>query len=759
MEGAHVYLRNLYQKGTLSNSRGEFRLSIPLDFQRDTIYVTISYVGYLPLLDTLYVPDIPTTGIRLYRLRVDSKLLDELVIQGEDKNWGLPAASEVEIETKELGEVPALSSDISHVLGLLSGVISNRGLSNSYSVRGGNYQENLFYIDGLPMYTPYLARSGQQQGLSLANVSLTESLTFSSGGWQARYGDKLSSMLDVKYKDPDKTHLGLLLGLLGAEAHLETSHKTRPWRLLLGTRYKDTRYFLQSLDTQGEYLPRFFDIQGMLRVGLSSLPGRSELLLFGSYARNRYLLRPSTRESTFGTIDQPLRFSVAFEGEELLAHDIFRGGMKWSHQIGARWRLNLLNSFAYSLEREYFDVGSAFRLCDIVPRDGENIDICLTEIGSGTRFEYARNSLLGRFLFSQGDINFLISEQHQLSAGIFLQSEDVFDRVDEYGLSFTEDVVTNSFAISAEDLLRRSLWGGFLQHTFYNLRHTRWITTGVRLNYSSLSNEWLVSPRLQFSFLPGESTDVLYKFALGLYAQPPFYHELQTVNNNLLTQRLAQQSLHLLAGSEHKFNIWETGFRLQTDAYYKQLSRLIPYDQENIRVRYYAEQNSKGYAYGLDTRLYGFFVPNQESWLSVSYLRTEEDIELDTHRYIRRPTDQRFTMRLFFKDYFPNLPSWQVYTKMLFGTGMPFNPMGEPQYRNVFQGESYYQLDIGFSKIFFLRPQQKEKSLSLSLEVFNLLGSNQNISYSWVQSKDKGQFAVPNDFTARFINFKVRVSI
>lgn len=757
---AHVYLESLPAEGTSTDSTGYFQLKIPGHLLGDTVYLRISHIGYVSVRDPIYLPSFPRARRRLYRLKLAALDLEEVLIAPSERDWELPAAAHVEIKAEPLEDVPAISSDVSHALGLLPGVVANRGLSNAYAVRGGNYQENLFYIEGLPMYTPYLARSGQQEGLSVANVSLTESLSFAAGGWGANYGDKLSSMLDLRYKDPKRSTGGLSLGLLGAEAYLGTKHPQRPWRLLLGARYKDTRYVLRNLDTRGEYMPRFVDGQGLLRIGLSALPGRSELLLFGAYADNKYRLRPSTRESTFGTLYQQLHFSVAFQGEEVLAHHIAHAGMKWTQEIGKESYLTVLNASAFSYEREYFDIAAAYRLCDILPGGEEGIDACQTEVTQIHDFDYGRNFLQGRFSYSQADLNIHINEQHQLNAGLFMRYEDVEDQVDEYGLTLNAGYASLRFSYQSEEWLQRYLWGTFLQHTFYNISRTRWLTTGLRLNYSALNKEWLLSPRVQFSFLRYPQAPVLYKLAAGLYPQPPFYREMRSPQGGLYKHIQAQQSLHLLAGLEYTFSMWNRDFWLYVDSYYKNLYQLIPYEQENIRIRYYGDRRSRGYAYGVDTRLYGFFVPGQESWLSMSYLRTAEDIKGDEYSYINRPTDQRITLSLFFRDYFPNLPSWQVYTKMLFGTGLPFNPVGEPQYRNSFTGEAYYQLDIGFSKIFAGQQTSTfQKGLILSLELLNLLGSNQNISYSWIGLPEVGQFAVPSDFSARFVNLKLRLRL
>ena len=760
LPAAHISVASTPPQITYTDSTGRFLLQLPIGMQQDSLYIQVSYIGYFSLRDTLYLPSVPLSLMRRYKLRPRIEQLSEVVITPDDRAWELPVAGQVEVNTKQLSDLPSLSSDVSNILGLLPGVVANRGLSNAYSVRGGNYQENLFYIEGMPIYTPYLARSGQQEGLSLANISLTRSLSFSAGGWAAKYGDKLSSMLNVHYKDPKKSRVGILLGLLGAEAHLETAHKRRPFRLLLGARYKDTRYFLRNLDTKGEYSPRFSDIQGLLRVGLSSVPNKSELLLFGAYANNRYRLTPSTRESTFGTISRQLHFLVAFQGKELLAHDIIHTGIKWTHYINDEVNIRLLNTSSLSYEREYFDIGSAFRLCDIVENGQNSADDCQIEVGQATHFDYGRNFLRAVSNYSQASTEAYLNDQHQISVGTFLQYERIDDHLQEYRISSNEGISHLEFSRDMDTILYRTIIGGYLQHTFYNHLRTRWLTTGLRLNYVSLSQQWLLSPRLQFSFIPQKKSSVVYKMAVGLYPQPPFYREMRDVNGDLNTNLRAQQSLHLLAGVEYSFSFLGTDFRLFTDTYYKQLLQLIPYEQENIRIRYSSHNRSQGYAYGLDGRLYGFFVPGQESWVSVSYLHTKEDIKEDNYGYIRRPTDQRITISLFFRDYLPQLPSWQVYTKMLFGTGMPFNPVGMPYYRNSFEGEDYYQLDIGFSKIFSLRSQkERNQLLTITLEVLNLLGSSQNISYNWIGLEGTAKFAVPNDFSAQFINLKLRLSL
>ncbi len=760
LPGAHIYLKQAGGTGTTTDSAGHFYLPIPLQLQQDTLYVVVSFIGHITLKDTLYAPSIPTHLQRRYRLQPDATGIAAVVVHANTRDWALPKASHIMLKTKQLKELPSLSSDVSHVLGLLPGVVANRGLSNSYAVRGGNYQENLLYIEDMPIYTPYLARSGQQEGLSVANISLTDALSFSAGGWEAQYGDKLSSMLNVHYKDPKQTAFGLQTSLLGAEAYVTTKHKHRPWRLLVGTRYKDTRYVLGNLDTKGNYLPRFTDLQALLRIGLSKQPGRSELLLFGAYARNRYFLRPTTRSSTFGTASRQLHFSIDFEGEEVLKHDVSHAGAKWIYNITPKTSIQLLNIHALSYERSYYDIISTFRLCDVIEDKAATTDQCQITVGDGVNFNYGRNFLQGYFSFAQGAVDVQLNEQHGLKVGTFMQHDQVEDRVNTYRFSSVSGYVLPGDREMADGQLQRVSVGGFFQHNFYNRARTRWLNTGIRIHHTP-GVQSLFSPRVQFSFLTHKHAPLLYKVSAGLYAQPLFYREMRATNNMVQQQRGAQQSLHLLAGTEYDFMLAGKRFTLYVDAYYKKLYDLIPYEQDDIRIRYHGDKQSHGYAHGIDTRLYGFFVPGQESWLSVSYLHTAEDIMGDAHGYIRRPTDQRMTASLFFRDYLPEHLTWQVYTKLLFGTGMPFNPAGKPHYRNVFDGEDYYQVDLGFSKIFLSRKKHKNRPVShflITLEILNLLGSSQHISYTWVGVQGMGQFAVPSTFSAQFFNLKATFS-
>ena len=764
LQGVHITSAQGKRFATLTDSLGYFQLSVPSNGQQDTLYLSISFLGYVPLLDTLQLSSLSSNLQRRYQLQTSVFDAETVVVVAEARKWEPPSAAHIELEVEQLKNLPAISSDISHVLGLLPGVVSNRSLSNTYSVRGGNYQENLFYIEDMPIYLPYLARSGQQEGLNLANVALTRSLTFAAGGWQAQYGDKLSSILNVHYKDPKRTSFGAEISMVGGEAYFLTKHKRYPWRLLVGARYKDTRYFLRNLDTKGEYFPRFYDMQAMLRIGLSDVPNRSELSLFAAYSNNNYRLRPSTRTSTFGTDQRQLRFSIDFQGEQALLHDITHAGITWTYHFAPSSYVKLLSIQAFSDEQDHIDLLSTFRLCDVLSTPDQGSDHCQIEVGKGMNFEYARNFLQGTFSFTQASAEFRVHEQHILQAGAFYQYDNVSERVNEYTFSSVSDQIFPISQLQQMAHLRRALFGGFLQHRLYSLKRNWWLTTGIRA--VNASNEVLLSPRVQFSFFLPKNAAWLYKFSAGLYPQLPFYREYRGENSELQPNRRAQRSIHFLAGLEYAFRVQKKDFTLYLDAYYKQLYHLIPYEQSDIRLHYYGDRSSEGYAYGLDARLYGFFVPGQESWISISYLRTEENIANDGHNYVRRPTDQRISTSLFLRDYVPRHPTWQVYAKMLFGTGMPFNPAGEPHYRNVFEGEPYYQLDMGFSKVFIFSKKVEENPqiatpsrLLIVAEVFNLLGSSQNISYTWVGLPGTGKFAVPSNFSAQFINLKVSFSM
>ena len=665
-------------------------------------------------------------------------------------------AGRIELDPKKLESVLSGALDIGHVVSLLPGVVGSRGFSNSYSVRGGNYQENLLYIEDMPIYVPYLTRAGEQEGLTLANLFMTDHVVFSSGGWSSRYGDKLSSMLHVRYKDVVNFEGIVSGGLLGGSVFAGGGSKNKRIRVLLGARYKDTGSLLRGLELQGEYLPRFFDIQAMVRMRVGH-GRRKELMFFGAYAQNRYRLRPTSRMSSFGTLTDPIHLSVAFEGQELLLHDTAYGGIKWEQRVGDRWRFQALSSGARSLEREYFEILSAYRLCETLQG---GFDACEREAGTLLNSDYGRNFLSNYFLYSEASLQWDINAQHRLIWGSFLQFDDVGVRLDEHNFFVEEDFVRDEYAVQTDERMRRYLLGGYAQHDFFSRLSRYSLVSGFRLSYSTLSQEVLLSPRVQFSFTPVAEGPWVWKASTGLYVQYPFYHEMRTMEGTLQRDLLAQRAWHILAGTEYGFFLYGRRFRLFVDVYYKYLARTVPYEQQNIRIRYNPSRVGSGYSYGLDMRFYGFFVPAHESWLSLSFLRTQEDIKKDERGYIRRATDQFITCSLFFRDYLPGFPSWQVYTKFVFGTGVPFNPRGRYYLRNTFQGESYYQLDIGFSKVFDFTSRRflYAKKLTITLEVLNLLGSSQNISYSWIPlPSEQGSdaiFAVPNDFSVRFINLK-----
>ena len=759
---AHIFLRSAPQKGVQTNKEGYYYLPIPNSVTSDTLLIYIRHISHLSVVEHVYFPPDQTLLQHIFFIEIEAHELDSLTVSAKKSSAEDPIKNEAVIQGKDLEQFPAISSDVSQALGTLAGVVANRGLSNAYAVRGGNYHENLVYVEDMPIYVPYLTRTGQQEGLTLANTALTKQLFFSAGGWEARYGDKLSSMLNVYYRDPQATKVGMHMSLLGTEAHLGVKHPSKPLRLLVGMRYKDTGSLLKNLDVQGDYRPRFFDVQSLVRWTLPrKIRKTSELTLLTAYAQNRYFLRPSTQRSTFGNIERQLGFFIHFLGEEQLLHDITHVGMKWSYGFGGGHTLNLINSWSHAFEREYFDLWSAFRVCDIVGTG--TLNDCEIEVGTVAQFNYGRNFLRALNSFSQTLIDFYLSEGQSIYAALFLQSESIQDVLYEYSFSDTAGQTTPLFSIDTRTTINRYIYGGALQYNFTNLDQTRALNLGLRVNYVSNSQEWLWQPRAQFSFRPGQDAPVLIKFTAGLYAQPPTYREIRDINGVLNLGLRAPYAVHLLGSIAYDFKIWDRDFTLFTDVYYKILPKTVPYEQANIRIRYYNSQPSSGYAYGIDTRLYGFFVPNTESWVSVSLLKTAENITYDGHSFIRRPTDQRLTLAVFLQDYLPNLPTWQAYTKMLFGSGSPFNPTGELHFRNVFTGEAYYQLDLGFSKTFNLTASKRKTEpfthhLTTTLEALNLLGGTQNISYNWISTDQDQQFAVPNDFSMRFFNLKLGVN-
>lgn len=691
-----------------------------------------------------------------------------------------------------------------------AGVSIRNELSSGYSVRGGNFDENLVYVNDIEVYRPFLVRAGQQEGLSFPNPDLIDRISFSAGGFDARYGDKMSSVLDIHYKRPRAFGGSVTAGLLGGSVHVENAMMKARLRQITGFRYRTLRTVLQGLDTQGEYDPRYTDLQSYWTYDLTD---KVEVGFLGIYSRNRYDLVPQDRETELGTFNQALRFTVFFEGQERTAYETLFGALN----VNVKQRRDLLLKFTTSAYRTYeterFDILGQYYLSEL-DRDlgSDQFGEVVRDLGVGTFLDHARNRLTGTVL-SAAHKGFLDRENGSLLWGIDARSETIEDRLSEWTLIDSADYsipqstgedLTLDHAVKSKLDLQSVRAGAYVQRTWkwQGAGRSEWsVTAGVRAQHWSYTGGTVVSPRARITWEPGwrkltaqgDSVDRDYRFwfATGLYDQPPFYRELRDPQGMLNPEIRAQRSIHFVLGMDRLFEIWERPFKFTAEGYYKLLDDLIPYEVENVRIRYYARNSAKGFATGADIKLNGEFIPGVESWASLGVLSTFEDLTDDFY-YLRfnaagdtiipgytydqiavdsvrkepglipRPTDQRVSFAMFFQDEMPRWPTFKVHLNLVFGTGLPFGPPNLERYPDTLRTNLYRRVDIGFSKQFLgAKGQEKTNwlrhvnSLWLTLEVFNLLNINNTVDYQWVQDAGGRYYAIPEFLSPRRLNLKL----
>ncbi|TRX51389.1 TonB-dependent receptor [Fulvivirga sp. M361] len=748
LQGASVAIKGT-NTGVITNDFGEFTLSV---VTATSISLLVSFVGY----ETKEVSIDNQTKINIV-LKEATEVLNTIEIEGQKES-----RSEVSLTTiapKTIKALPSAFGDFTKILATLSGVVSNNELSSTYSVRGGSFDENLVYVNNIPVYRPFLVTNGQQEGLSFINPDLVNSVEFSAGGWQSNYGDKLSSVLNVKYKEPTKLKASATLGLLGGSANLEGSGKRIS--AILGVRHKSAQYLLNTLETEGQYLPRFTDIQSYINIDLGSKPNRTKLGILSSYARNRYLVEPESRETDFGTFNQSLRLFVAFEGQEILEYDTYQSGLNLTHHVNDRLTTQFIASVVRASEREFTDVEGGYRLCDVDRNVGSStFNDCVFTRGIGTNANFGRNTLDATIYDMESRNILTVDSKTVMEFGLGFNRQIIDDVLSENDFIDSSDFVIERNFLEAENKIEASRLHAYGQVS-RDLSARMTSTLGVRLNYWSFNEELIISPRWQISYRTNWVRDIVFKGAIGFYAQPPFYRELRDFEGNLNQQLKAQQSVHFIAGLDYNFRWWGRGFKFYSEIYYKELWNVIPYEVDNVRVRYYANNDAKAFATGLDLRLSGEFIEGTQSWFSLGILNTREDVENDGNGYIRRPSDQRLTLGIFFQDHLPNDPTIRVNLGIQYGSGLPFGPPNNFENRNRFNGDTYRRVDIGFAKLFYLsKPSGNyDKQLLLSAEILNLLGAPNAISYLWVSDVNNQQFAVPNSLSARFLNVKLTLNI
>ena len=743
-------------QGGSSNDQGQFDLLVE---PHDSITLKVTHINYLTFQKAYFPQDYIHKPITIV-LSENQRVLNQVVIQDRGQTNTRKEAATYDISPLDAQALPTTSQDISHILVTLPGVIGNNELSNDYNVRGGNYDENLVYVNNMPVYRPTLIRAGQQEGLGFVNTDLVENIVFSAGGWQAKYGDGLSSVLNVYYKKPSKFAGSATLGLLGGSAHLEGTSKNGRASFVLGARNKRSQYLLNTLETKGEYKPSFTDFQGYFHVDLSKNPNttrKTELGVLLAYARNRYLTEPSSRETTFGTFNNQLRLYVAFDGREKTQYDTYQGGVSLNHWFSDHFRSSLVFSQTLTREREYYDVEAGYLLCNIDLNPGSStFEKCLTNLGIGTQYRSGRNQLDAAISNIESRNQIEINPDLKIEYGLGYSFQTIADKLKEYNFTDSSDYVTIDEAVKAHNDLNTSRFHGYAQID-HRLAENQWLNAGVRAFYMNLNRQLLISPRIQYSIKPQWQRDIVFRAAAGLYQQPPFYREMRGFDGHLNKSLKAQSSAHVIAGLDWNFMKWGRPFKFTAEAYYKYLWNVVPYDIDNVRIRYYANNMAVAYSTGLDFRVSGEFIPGDESWFSLGILNTKEKVDGDERGFIPRPSDQLVNMNIFFQDHVPGNPTYKVHLNFFFATGLPFSPPGDMQLRNSFRGDDYQRVDVGFSKMIDFRQKDEKswfRSMWIGLEVLNLTGHQNVISYYWVKDVNSNEYAVPNTLSARFLNVR-----
>jgi hypothetical protein len=670
----------------------------------------------------------------------------------------------------------------------LPGVSNNNELSTQYNVRGGNFDENLVYVNGIEIYRPFLIRSGQQEGLSFINSNMVQNINFSAGGFQAKYGDKLSSVLDITYRKPSENAVTIDASLLGASATFEGQFLNKKLNAITGVRYRDNSLFVNSKQIDVNFRPKFTDVQSFLSYEFSE---KFSLNFLGNFSLNNYNYQPISRRTRFGTVVNPLELIVFYSGQEQNKYLTLFGALSADYKVTENLTITTTASRYNTQEEEHFDIAAAYNLGEVDANIGsQDFGEVNFSQGIGSQLNHARNDLDA--LISNFQVRGTIKKgETQWNFGAKYQKEDIKDRIREWevidSLGFSirppfhssnnqpyapfEGEITPYQNIRKDNNVTINRVSGFVQfnqrsfwnehEVFYNLgiRAHNWSVTGNGLKSKS---QIIISPRAQFAIKPNWEKDMLFRFSGGLYAQPPSYRELRNFDGDINVDVKAQKSVHYVAGMDYSFEMWDRPFKLTTEVYYKDLSDVNAYSIDNVRIRYRADNVTTAFANGIDIRLNGEFVPGSESWVSLGYLKTEENI--DNRGAIARPSDQRIKFGILFQDYVPNLPDLKAYLNLVYNTGVPG---GAPSYSDPYQFQErlrdYKRADLGISYIFVDSNKQyttgwlsKFKELSAGLELFNMFDIQNAITNTWVRDVySKTQFGIPNFMTSRVLNFKV----
>lgn len=742
-------------KVTMTSLKGEFSMTLQ---SADSVVVRFSMVGYKTKTRVLRNPrGKQTLQVVLY----SNNVLSDVVVTGTKQQTGQTQ----DINKEDLRHMPSTTGNaVEELIQGQAGVSTHNELSSQYNVRGGSFDENSVYINNIEIYRPLLVRSGQQEGLSIINPDMVEKIGFSTGGFEAKYGDKMSSALDITYRFPKKLEASATASLLGASAYVGYGNKK--FSISNGIRYKTTQYLLGTMDTKGEYRPNFIDYQAFLNYTPND---RWRISFLGNISDNHYNFYPEDRETSFGTMEDVKSFRVYFDGQE---KDVFRtyfGSLDITRNFGKNTSLSFIASAFHTKEQETYDIQGQYWLTQT--ETSENL-------GVGTYFQHARNYMKANVQ----SVKLLLktkTKKHTIETALTFKSERIKENSVEYemrdssgySIPHTGESLHMIYSMRARNTLKANRIEAYAQDTYRFTskgEHTLFtLNYGVRLSHWSFNGETTVSPRLSLGVIPAFNHNVTMRFATGLYYQAPFYKEIRDTTAidgvtyaTLNKKTKSQRSIHFIAGMDYRFKISKRTYKFTAEAYYKALSDLVPYSVNNVKVVYYGNNECSGHAAGLDMKLYGEFVPGYDSWISLSLMDTNMKLN---GKNIPLPTDQRYAVSLYFTDYFPGTERWRMFLKLAYADGLPFSAPHQELESNVFRAPAYKRADIGLNYRLVNNENRQNgrffKNVWLGLECLNLFGINNVNSYYWITDVTNQQYAVPNYLTGRQINFRVSVDL
>lgn len=742
-------------KMTMTSLKGEYSMQL---HSADSVVIKFSMIGYKAKTRILRRPRGKQT-LQIV-LHSDENQLGEVTITGKKIETGQME----DISKDHLKSLPSASGNaVEELIQSQAGVSTHSELSSQYNVRGGSFDENSVYIDNVEIYRPFLVRSGQQEGISVINPDMVEKISFSTGGYEARYGDKMSSALNIQYRKPKKFEATASASMLGASAFIGVSNKKVSWSN--GFRYKTTKHLLGSMDTKGEYSPTFIDYQTYLTYTPNK---RWEIKLLGNISDNHYNFTPEDRETKFGTMENVKAFQVYFDGQEKDVFRTFFGAVGITRNFGEKTSLSLIASAFNTREQEKYDIQGQYWLTQT--ETSENL-------GVGTYFQHARNYLKAHV--ESAKLLFKTKyKKHDIEGAFTFKKEKITENSVEYemrdssnySIPHTGKDLYMIYSMRAKNVLDANRIEAYVQDAFRftsnNEKTLYTLNYGVRLSHWSYTKETIVSPRVSLGIIPAFNENITMRFATGLYYQAPFFKELRdtTTQNGITYASLnskakSQRSIHFIAGFDYRFRMNNRSFKFTAEAYYKALGNLVPYSVNNVKVVYYGSNESSGHAAGIDLKLYGEFVPGTDSWLSLSLMNTSMKLN---GKSIPLPTDQRYAINMFFTDYFPGTDRWKMSLKLALADGLPFSAPHQELESNVFRAPAYKRADIGLSYRLLNNEGKQRKHIQLrnvwlGAECLNLFGINNVNSYYWITDVTGGQYAVPNYLTGRQVNFRVTV--